>query len=447
MWQPAPPSVSPDIIFEPLRFRHLSVKNRIFRSSISGRFDNYDGSGTQARINWEEKFARGGVGAIISSFVAVSVAGRHVPNYATIHREEDIPFWRDVGEAVHRHDDCKFILQLNHAGRQMDFRGVDNLETPALSSTGDTEPFSGFVCRRMSVAEIQSIVRQFADAARRVREAGLDGIELHGANGYLITQFLSSGINDRTDEYGGSTENRARFLVEIVRAIRRAVGADFHLQVKLNGVDYNNSVLFWHKRGNTVEDAVKICQLLEAEGVDALHVSSGSSFPHPRNPRGGLPLDVIKRVYPIIDSGRKTFANYVMARYKLLRPIIKLLWTRDQGKLIEGNNLAAARVIKANVNIPVLCTGGFQTAGVIRDAITSGAVDAVSIARGLIANNDLPHSIAAGKPLEKPCTYCNRCLYHVLEDPIGCYDLTRYPDNERMLASIMSVYSSGAPTN
>jgi 2,4-dienoyl-CoA reductase (NADPH2) len=299
----------------------------------------------------------------------------------------------------------------------------------------------------MTVTEIQSVVRQFADAARRVRAAGLDGIELHGANGYLITQFLSSAINDRTDEYGGSVENRTRFLVEIIRAVRREAGADFHLQVKINAADFNNSVFFWKKAGNTVEDALRICQILEAEGIDAVHVSSGSSFPHPRNPRGGLPLDVIRRVYPLIDSGQKTFMNYVMVRYRLLQPLIKFLWKRDQGELIEGSNLDASAAIKGRVRLPVLCTGGFQTVEVIRDAIGRGMCDAVTIARGLIANNDLPMLLEQGRSPERPCTYCNRCLYHVLEDPLGCYDVTRYASNDDMLAAVMSVYHSGAPTN
>lgn len=435
-----------NIIFEPLNFRTLTVKNRIFRSSLSGRFDNYDGSGTQTRINWEEKFARGGVGAIISSFVAVSVQGRHVPNYATIHHDDQIKFWESVGKKVHEFD-CKYILQLNHAGRQMDFKGVDNLKLQTLSSTNTTEPFSGFLCRSMTKEEIRQTVRLFADAARRVREAKLDGIELHGANGYLITQFLSSAINNRKDEYGGTVGNRTRFLLEIIHAIRKEVGSDFHLQVKLNGIDYNNAVRFWEKKGNTVEDSIQICKLLEAEGVDAIHVSSGSSFPHPRNPRGGLPLDVVKRVYPIIDSGKKTFTNYVLARYKILRPIIRLLWTRAQGEIIEGNNLEAAKSIKQNVSIPVLCTGGFQTAGVIRTAIQNGECDAVAIARGLIANNNLPELFAQGKSPDKPCTYCNRCLYHVLEDPLGCYDISRYQNYQQMLDGILAVYKSGMPTN
>src|SRR6476660_1909867 len=103
----------PDILFDSLRFRNLTVKNRIFRSNISGRFDNYDGSGNQARINWETKFARGGVGCIISSFVSVHINGRILPNYATVDSDDKIPFWRKLGEAVHAHD-CKYIMQLSH---------------------------------------------------------------------------------------------------------------------------------------------------------------------------------------------------------------------------------------------------------------------------------------------------------------------------------------------
>lgn len=212
-----------DIIFEPLRFRNLTVKNRIFRSSISGRWDNYDGSGTQARINWEEKFARGGVGAIISSFVPVAIRGRIMPNYATINCDERIPFWRKVGEKVHEYD-CKFILQLSHSGRQQDIGGIENLGKKALSSTSKTEPFHGFLCQAMTLTEIKETIQYFADGARRAREAGLDGVELHSANGYLFNQFLSSGINDRQDEYGGSLENRARFLLDVIKAIRKEVG-------------------------------------------------------------------------------------------------------------------------------------------------------------------------------------------------------------------------------
>src|SRR6476619_2758835 len=153
-------------IFESLRFPSgLTVKNRVFRSSISGRFDNYDGSGTHARINWEEKFARGGVGAIISSFVPVHVRGRILPNFAMIDDDRRIPFWRALGERVHGHG-CKYIVQLSHAGRQQDMGGVENLYKKAQSCTSKRDYFHGILCQAMTRAEIKEVVGWFGSAAR-----------------------------------------------------------------------------------------------------------------------------------------------------------------------------------------------------------------------------------------------------------------------------------------
>ncbi|HTD15090.1 MAG TPA: hypothetical protein VK673_07910, partial [Chthoniobacterales bacterium] len=180
--------MSNDIIFAPLRFRNLEVKNRLFRSSISGRIDNYDGSGTSARINWEARFAQGGVGAIITSFVSIDIRGRILPNYATIDVDERIPFWREVVRKVHEYD-CKLIIQLSHSGRQRDNVGVENVANKALSSTNQYEPLHGFPCQAMSLEEIKQTIGLYGEAARRAQEAGADGIETHSANGYLITQF------------------------------------------------------------------------------------------------------------------------------------------------------------------------------------------------------------------------------------------------------------------
>jgi 2,4-dienoyl-CoA reductase-like NADH-dependent reductase (Old Yellow Enzyme family) len=431
-----------DIIFEPLPFRHLTVKNRIFRANISGRIDNYDGSGTQARINWEEKFARGGVGAIISAHVPIHVRGRILPNYAHIDRDERIPFWRELGKKVHEYD-CKFILQLSHGGRQQDIQGVENIGRKALSSTSNPDPFHGFPCQAMTLDEIKETVQLFADGARRAREAGLDGVELHACNGYLITQFLSSTINDRKDEYGGPLENRARFLLDIIRAIRKEVGDDFHLQAKISAIEQDNAMLFWRKRGNTLEESVQVCKWVEEAGADALHVSNGSFFPHPLNPPGGFPIDHVVRTYDtMLSSGAHVFRNYVSFRHRLLRPIFQFLWNRTKGDVIEGINVDASRAIKQNVNIPVLCTGGFQTASYIRKVIGEGSCDGVSIARPLMANNDLVKIFAQGKDVpDKPCTYCNKCLFNVVENPLGCYELSRYDgDYDRMMREIMSVF-------
>lgn len=432
-----------DLLFQPLVFRNLTVKNRIFRSNIAGRFDNYDGSGSHARINWEEKFARGGVGAILSSFVPVSIRGRIMPNYATIHSDDRIPFWRAVGERVHQYD-CKYILQLSHSGRQQDIGGVENQRRKALSATGRTEPLNGFVCQAMTRAEIRQTVEDFAQGARRAREAGLDGVELHGANGYLITQFLSSSINDRKDEYGGSLENRSRFVLDVVAAIRREVGRDFHLQVKINGLDHGNAVYPLARKGNTLDESVQVCRWLEQAGVDALHISCGNSFPHPLNPPGGFPIDWAMKTYDImIASGIYVFQRYVTLRYRPLRPIFQLFWNRTkESHPIEGINAEAARAVKRAVNIPVLCTGGFQTASYIRKILGDGYCDAVSIARSLVANPDLAQIFASGRDRpDKPCTYCNKCLVNALKNPLGCYEIERFDgDYERMIQQVMSVF-------
>ncbi len=433
-----------DVLFEPLSFRNLTVKNRVFRSNISGRFDNYDGTGTQTRINWEVKFAEGGVGAIISSFVPVHPRGRIIPNYATVYDDDRIPFWRAVGEAVHRYD-CRYIMQLSHGGRQRD---VPDLQYPkGQSSTNRKDPLHGFECDRMTIGDIREVVSAFAEGARRARDAGLDGVELHGANGYLITQFLSSAINDRTDEYGGSLENRARFVLEIVRAIRTRVGKDFHLQMKISATEYADALVFTklEGKGNTVQESAQVCKWLVEAGVDAIHVSTGNSFPHPRNPAGAdLDVQLLGHTYEqLASSGTNTFRNLLLFHNDLTGAIFRKAWldggvTADK---IEGLSLSDAQTIKAAVDVPIICTGGFQTASIIRKAITSGQCDGVSMARTLVANNDLVKQFAAGRDrAERPCTYCNKCLVHVVEHPLGCYDVSRFASEEAMLEEVMSVY-------
>ncbi len=429
-------------IFSPLTFRNVTVKNRIFRSNIAGRFDNYDGTGAQARINWETKFAEGGVGAIISSFVPVHPRGRILPNYATIVSDDRIPFWRAVGKAVHAHD-CRYILQLSHGGRQRDIATIDY--PLGLSSTSKRDPLHGFECEAMTLAQIKETVNAFAEGARRAREAGLDGVELHGANGYLITQFLSSAINDRKDEYGGVLANRAKFVREIVQAIRAKVGRDFHLQMKISATEFNNAVLREEKPGNTVEDSVQVCQWLKEDGVDAIHVSSGSSFPHPCNPAGDLPLGELRKTYDsLISSGVLALRNYLLFEFALTGELFKRRWEEARGPKdkIEGLNLDDSRKIKdAVAGIPIICTGGFQTGAIIDDAIARGDCDAVSIARPLIANNDLVKQFASGigRPAN-PCTYCNKCLVNAPENPLGCYEESRFPSREAMIEQILSVY-------
>jgi 2,4-dienoyl-CoA reductase (NADPH2) len=195
-------------------------------------------------------------------------------------------------------------------------------------------------------------------------------------------------------------------------------------------------------RGNTIQDSVQVCKWLEAEGVDAIHVSSGSFFPHPRNPAGDLPIADFIRVYDImISSGKNTFRNFLLLRNDLTGKLFHDQWVKERGNVIEGLNLPDAAAIKQAVTIPVICTGGFQTASVMRHAIETGQCDAVSMARTLIANPTMPKMFEAG--LDRPpvpCTYCNKCLINAVENPLGCYDQTRFTTHEAMIRDILSVF-------
>jgi 2,4-dienoyl-CoA reductase (NADPH2) len=331
--------------------------------------------------------------------------------------------------------------------------------------------FHGILCRPMTSQEIYEVVQQFGRAARRAQKAGVDGVELHGANGYLITQFLSSGINDRTDGYGGPLRNRYRFLREIIHAIRDHVGHDFHLQLKISAEDYNNALYPWMQRGNRLSDTLQICRWAEQDGVNALHISSGSIFPHPRNPAGEFPLEDAVDWYDVmLSSGVKARFNYWIFTHWPFAQLFRWWWHHRRGvpldKIHEGVNLHEAAEIKKQVGIPVICTGGFQHASVIRAAVRD-KVDAVSIARPLIANPDLPKLFESGLdwsdaprvasegliwPIRNrhPCSYCNKCLINDIENPLGCYDLNRYDNYEQMIRQVMSVFKPSpfdAPEN
>src|SRR5262249_2946588 len=207
--------------------------------------------------------------------------------------------------------------------------------------------------------------------------------------------------------------------------------------------------------GNGIEDAVKIAQWVEAAGVHAVHVSTGSMFPHPLNPAGPMPVDVARRTYQsIISSGKWTFRNFLGFRF--FGWFVRWLWSRKQpfwrpdGTIdpdkLEGFAAPDAKAIREKVRIPVLLTGGFQTAHGIGRVLREGACDAVTMARPLLANPDLPRDLESGLdgPRRPPCTYCNKCLLHVVEHPLGCYDEGRFegPDRRaRMIAEIFEIFT------
>ena len=173
-----------DPIFQPLTINGLTLKNRVMRSSLGGRIDYYDGSMSEARLAWDRRFARGGVGAIISSNAGIRTDGIAVPGYASIDDDRTIPSWRALVSDIHRYD-CRYIIQLHFSGRQRDLPRREFLDVLPMSATDKPDLLYGLRARRMTLPEIHELVQAYGRAARRAREAGADGVEIVACNGYL----------------------------------------------------------------------------------------------------------------------------------------------------------------------------------------------------------------------------------------------------------------------
>jgi 2,4-dienoyl-CoA reductase (NADPH2) len=238
----------------------------------------------------------------------------------------------------------------------------------------------------------------------------------------------------------------------VIAAIRAKVGPDFHLQAKLNILDYNQAPFFWEKPGNTVAENLEIFRLAEDAGLDALHVSAGTIFPHPLVPPGGFPADEASWSYGgMQSSGTRGFLNLTLFHFPMLRPIFKWLWNRGKKNFpIEGVTAELCKLVKdqtaARRRLPVINTGGYQNGALIRRYLNDGWLDAVAIARPLIANNDLPQVLQSGRDLpDRPCTFCNRCLVAAITNPLGCYDETRFASREEMIREVMKTFPDTYP--
>jgi 2,4-dienoyl-CoA reductase-like NADH-dependent reductase (Old Yellow Enzyme family) len=445
-----------DPIFQPLTINGLRLKNRVVRSSLGGRVDYYDGSMSEARIAWDRRFARGGVSAIISSNVGIRTDGIAVPGYASIDHDRTIPSWRRLVDEIHRHD-CRYIIQLHFSGRQRDLPRKEYLGIDPPSATDRPDLLYGLRCRRMTIPEIRDLVRAYAEAARRAREAGADGIEIVACNGYLLHQFLSGVINDRTDEYNGDLRTRARIILEVLAAVRAEVGRDFFVSMKLSGRDAHNAYLspFVRRVGNTIDDTLQLSRWLADAGLDAIHLSQGDSFPHPLVPAGLLPADDSRySLAGLFYEGTRVPITFFLMQFAVFRRMFEWNWGRRMdfkrnGRLIpekiEGMNQDDAAKLKAASGLPIICVGGWQTASRMRAALTAGHCDVISIARGLLANPSMVQMFAQGMDAPpRPCTYCNKFLVNALLQPLACWEESRFDSRAQMFEEAYQIYKEAA---
>lgn len=251
-------------IFQPITLNRMTLKNRLVMTAMHLLYTE-DGSVNQRTKDFYLARAKGGVGMIIAGGVA---ADPYIGYSHMLRMDQDrfIPGWKELADAVHAYD-CKLCVQFLTPGRygRAEFvEGDDNV----LSASDVYAKLTGSTPRPMTKEDIRLIQERYAQAALRCKEAGIDGVEITAGSGYLICQFLSPVTNKRTDEYGGSFENRCRFGVELVQAVRNAVGPDYPVMVRVAGNDFVSG-------GCTNEDCVAFCKKLEQVGVDLLDVTGG----------------------------------------------------------------------------------------------------------------------------------------------------------------------------
>jgi len=354
-------------LFQPIAVNGCTIRNRIVQPAQGTGFTDADGSVTPRLVAFHEAKARGGVGLIVFEATAVDPVGKISPIQPMLDDDRFIPGFATLAERVHHHG-ARILVQLCHHGRMSTslFTGsqpVGPSARPHAWRTVHKKPHwfrPPERARALSEREIAEIVQRFGAAARRAKEAGLDGVEIHGAHGYLISEFLSPLTNRRRDRYGGDRERRLRFALEIVEEVRRQVGPDFLVSFKINGADYVEG-------GQTLADTCWYAERLAAAGIDLLSVSAGI--------------------------------------YGALPPTIPPMWEP------HGLFLHLAAAVKQHVAIPVVGGGRIVDPRHAEELLRDGKADLIAMGRALMADPDLPRKAQAGDFAGiRRCIGCNQCL-------------------------------------
>ena len=408
-------------LLKPLRIGRLTVPGRLYKSATSETRATDDGYVTDELLEFYEPMVRAGTPLIVTGNLYVSLQAKSAGRQAGIDSDDKKPGLRDWVKLAHSGGSL-LVAQLNHGGRQMVRSSDPGKATVSASSV--REPLYGTKPRPLCAGEIPALVDTFAAAAARAQDVGFDGVQIHAAHGYLLSQFLTPHTNRRNDEYGGSLDNRMRLLREVFQGIRARVGDDFPILLKMNGTD-----MLPLRKGATTAELVRVAKVMADEGMDAVEVSRGHYESWPGMVLGhykGFISGQVKEGSGTKMSGRRRVTVLALA------PIIE----RAAERLApggEGFNLPQAEQFTAHLDIPVICVGGFHTTKGMESAIETGRCDAVSAARAFIADPYLFKNVqtpTSGRPV---CGYCNGCIARFGGKPIDCYNNEIRAQKELML--------------
>lgn len=329
-----------------------TLKNRFAKSAMSEALGTTDNRATEGLATLYKCWADGGTGLLISGNVMIDRHHLGEPNNVVLEDESDIESirrWANAGTQNGAH----LWMQLNHPGKQ----------TPKMLTKSSVAPSAipfkkelrGYfnTPRELTESEILDIIQRFGRSAALAQKAGFTGVQIHGAHGYLVSQFLSPHHNQRTDQWGGSLENRMRFVIEVYSEIRRQVGAEFPVSIKLNSADFQRG-------GFTEEESMQVAEKLASLGLDLLEISGGT-----------------------YESPQMTGLD-----------------VRESTRQREAYFLDYAQKIRQRVSIPLMVTGGFRTGDGMRNALSSGATDLIGLGRPLALEPAMPNQILAGQKVE-----------------------------------------------
>lgn len=404
--------MSYDMLFSPMKIGNVEIKNRIIMAPMCMGFGQYNGCATETMMDYYEERAKGGVGLIFTEITRINdITGASSFGQLGMSHDYQIPALREMADRIHKHN-CKIMVELHHPGRQnlglmigtvpicnIGSKLMGNLYTKILTqavipqgkklqdkhivprtvapSKCERSKMSDSVNRELSVNEIKRIICQFIEGAVRVKKAGCDGVELHAAHGYLIQQFLSPNTNKRTDKYGGSLENRMRFLLEIIDGIRSNCGKDFPIVVRLT-VDEMYSEIGQNGKGYNLEEGIKMAKILNDKGIDAIDVSS---------------------------AAYDTF-NY---------------WL-EPTTFTPGWRKYLASEVRKVVDIPVIAANLIRSPKQAEMQLEEGTQDFISLGRPLIADPHWPNKVKSGNEnLIKRCVCCLYCFESMMK---GAYKYT-----------------------
>lgn len=349
-------------LLQPLKIKSLELKNRLVIPPMGTGLGNPDGTVSEATLAYLRRRVQSGAALYISEVCAVHPWGSLGPGILSVYDDSFLPGLTKMVEVVHA-GGAKIALQLHHAGRESLFQLKQGT---AVGPSPLPSYIYGMAPREMTREDIREVIMAFGSAAVRARIAGFDAVELHGAHGYLLGQFLSLHSNQRSDDYGGDMKNRARFIVECLQEVRRQVGDDFPVSLRISAAEVI-------KNGYTIADMQKVVPWFVEAGADIIHASFGTH---------GSPGSI----------------------------------TQAPGEYPQGFNVGLARKIKEVVGVPVIGVGRFSDPRVMDEAVARGDADLIAVGRQHLADPDFLNNALAGQP-EKTlfCLACNQgCIERLI---------------------------------